>query len=74
MQPCAHPFFVLMFISLTLQTATALALTLGVVPESDYDQVVANLAADVMLTNNGHISTGIIGARFAASSRFDPSC
>ncbi len=39
-------------------------MTLGLIPESDYDQVLENLVNDIMVTNGGHLSTGIVGIRF----------
>ncbi len=33
-------------------------------PAEDYDQVLQNLVDDIMITNNGHLSTGIVGIRF----------
>ena len=49
---------------LTLQTAVALALTLGVVPAEDIEAVVANLVNDITVTHSGHLNTGIVGIRF----------
>jgi alpha-L-rhamnosidase len=51
--------------ALSLQTADALALTLNIVPVGDFDAVVARLVEDVVVTHQGHIDTGIVGARYA---------
>ena len=48
---------------LTFQAAAAAAMTLGIVPQEDLDQLLANLIYDIVDTNHGHISTGIIGVR-----------
>lgn len=50
--------------TLRLQTAIALAFTLGVVPQEDQAAVADNLVKDIMTTWNGHLSTGIVGTRF----------
>lgn len=49
---------------LSTQSAIAFAMTLGLVPETDYDQVLENLVNDIMVTNGGHLSTGIVGIRY----------
>jgi len=46
------------------QTAQSLALWLGAVPSADLTTVVNNLANDVMVTHNEHLTTGIIGAKY----------
>ncbi len=47
----------------------------GVVPEADMDAVVANLVNDIMVTNNGHTSSGIVGIRYIhREAGFMPSC
>ena len=43
------------------QTANALALHLGLVPEGKEEAVLNNLVDDIMIKNEGHLSTGIIG-------------
>lgn len=44
------------------QTSNALPLYMGMVPEGREKAVAKNLAEDVIITHNGHLSTGIIGA------------
>jgi len=46
------------------QTAQSCALWLGVVPSADVGAVVSGLANDVMVVNNQHLTTGIIGAKY----------
>jgi len=43
------------------QTSNALPLYMGMVPEGREKAVAKNLAEDVMINHNGHLSTGIIG-------------
>jgi len=43
------------------QTSNALPLYLGMVPEGRQKAVAKNLVDDIMITHNGHLSTGIIG-------------
>jgi len=44
------------------QTSNALPLYLGMVPGGREEAVAKNLVDDIMITHNGHLSTGIIGA------------
>lgn len=44
------------------QTSNALPLYLSIVPEGREKDVAKNLVDDIMITHNGHLSTGIIGA------------
>ena len=44
------------------QTANALALHLGMVPEERQKAVIKNLVDDIVINHKGHLSTGIIGA------------
>ncbi len=43
------------------QTANAMALYLGLVPKEKEEAVLNNLVDDIMIKNEGHLSTGIIG-------------
>ena len=43
------------------QTANAMALHLGLVPKERQQAVLKNLVDDIMIKNEGHLSTGIIG-------------
>jgi len=49
---------------LSIQTCISLAADLGVIPSEDYDAVIANLVQDVMVENNGHLNTGIVGLKY----------
>lgn len=49
--------------TLSLQTATSLALVLGLVPAADKAAVVQSLVEDVMVTHSGHIATGMVGTK-----------
>ena len=55
------------------QTANALALHLGLVPKEDEPAVLDNLIDNVMIKNDGHLATGIIGtnALVEVLGRFD---
>jgi len=44
------------------QTSNAMALHLGLVPEDRQDTVLKNLVDDIMIKNEGHLSTGILGS------------
>jgi alpha-L-rhamnosidase len=44
------------------QTANAMSLHLGLVPQEKQAAVLKNLVDDIMLKNDGHLSTGILGA------------
>ena len=44
------------------QTANSLPLMLGMVPDGEHERVAKNLADDVVLKHDGHMTTGIIGA------------
>ena len=44
------------------QTATAMALHFGLVPQQRQSAVLKNLVDDIMVKNEGHLSTGIMGA------------
>ncbi len=46
------------------QTANALALFLGLVPESEKGSVFHNLRSDIVYKNNSHLTTGIIGTKY----------
>jgi alpha-L-rhamnosidase len=48
------------------QTSNALPLYLGLVPEEKRRSVAKNVADDVLLNNDGHLSTGIIGTNALA--------
>ena len=48
---------------LSFQAAASFALALGIVPEADLEQLLANLVYDVQVVNTGHLSTGIVGIR-----------
>ncbi|EGD77258.1 hypothetical protein PTSG_12712 [Salpingoeca rosetta] len=48
---------------LSIQTCIALADDLGLIPDEDRDQIMRNLVADVMVANNGHLNTGIVGIK-----------
>ena len=43
------------------QTANAVPLRLGMVPEEHVEAVVANIVKDIMVNNNGHLTTGFLG-------------
>jgi len=43
------------------QTSNAMALHLGLVPEDRQNAVLKNLVDDIMIKNEGHLSTGILG-------------
>ncbi|GAF83885.1 unnamed protein product, partial [marine sediment metagenome] len=43
------------------QTSNAMALHLGLVPEDRQEAVLKNLVDDIMIKNEGHLSTGLIG-------------
>jgi alpha-L-rhamnosidase len=46
------------------QTENVLPLELGLVPEADRDEVMANLIADVHETHDDHLSTGAAGTKY----------
>jgi len=46
------------------QTANAMALQLGIVPEGDEISVVENMVDDIIHQHNGHFSTGHMGSRY----------
>ena len=58
--------------TLSLQTATSLALVLGLVPEADKPAVVQSLVHDVMVTHSGHIATGMVGTKCVRDQRVLP--
>ena len=43
------------------QTSNAMSLQLGLVPKERQEAVLKNLVDDIMVTNEGHLSTGILG-------------
>lgn len=45
-------------------TANLLPLAFGIVPENEKDKVFQNMAHEVEVTKQGHISTGVIGTQF----------
>jgi hypothetical protein len=50
------------------QTYQVLPLALGVVPESNYDDVVNYLLNDILNEHNGHLTVGIVGAKYLLST------
>eukprot|EP00043_Microstomoeca_roanoka_P006639 m.64551 g.64551 ORF g.64551 m.64551 type:complete len:1035 (+) comp13499_c0_seq1:75-3179(+) len=49
---------------LSIQTCISLANDLGLIPPEDYDDVMRNLVYDVIVNNNGHLNTGIVGIKY----------
>jgi alpha-L-rhamnosidase len=46
------------------QAANSFALYLGLVPEEFIGEVVENLVRDVVDTNNGHLTTGLLSTKY----------
>ena len=53
---------------MTSQTANAVPLRLGMVPAEHVEGVVANIVQDIMVTNNGHLTTGFMGVDALAAA------
>jgi len=49
---------------LSPQTCISLAMELGVIPADSLEDVMKTLVHDVMVLNNGHLNTGIVGVKY----------
>jgi alpha-L-rhamnosidase len=53
------------------QMANAFPLYLGIVPENDRDAVLQNLVDDIVINNNGHLTTGVLGSKYMIDALCD---
>ena len=53
------------------QMANAFPLYLGLVPENEVEGVLKNLVDDIIINNNGHLTTGVLGSKYMIDALCD---